>query len=482
MKKVIFALIVFLCIFTVNIQAQTPMYYNLNTGTSSNSFPFNTAGGKAINILFLANEFINPTPIPAGQQITAVYFRTSTAGTRAYTNLHILLAQDSSYTAHTSGVFYPGPYDTVFVKDTSLTSTVDGWMKVQLAHPFVYNPAKSLILFVGHCGATGTGGSVRNSSLTPAVRRVWSVGGCPFAPYASVDGATLNFGVDVEPVPLPAVFYYNYNNGTVNNSFPLNIANGKMSQTVIPANTFINPTPAPFGGITKLHFRIAATYPLGPATYSTFKIMLQHVSSEFVTAGSFITGTWDTVFKRDTITLQAAVNTWLEFTLDHPFTYNPAQPLAISMEHCGATGTTTGYSLCFTTSTGNRRIYSSTTGCPHIYSGVSTNILNTGVSLVTISGVTPVSAEIPKEYKLSQNYPNPFNPVTKISFEIPKTGFVSLRVFDLLGREIKTLVNEVKNAGIYNIDFDGSSFSSGTYLYRLESNGYFETKKMVLIK
>jgi hypothetical protein len=481
MKKVIFALIVFLCIFTLNIQAQTPMYYNLNTGTSSNSFPFNTAGGKAINILFLANEFVNPTPLPTGQRITAVYFRTSTAGTRVYTNLQILLAQDSSYTAHTSGVFYPGPYDTVFVKDTSLTSTIDGWMKVQLAHPFVYNPAKSLILFVGHCGATGTGGSVRNTSLTPAVRRVWSIGGCPFAPYASVDGAMLNFGVDVEPVPVPPVFYYNYNNGTANNMFPLNVPGGKMSQTVVPAGTFNQPNPAPSGNITKLYFRIAATYPLGPATYSTFKIMLQHVASENVTAGSFITGAWDTVYKRDTVTLAAAVNTWLEFNLDHSFAYNPAQPLAISMEQCGATGTTTGYSLCFTAATGNRRIYS-VGGCPYVYSGVSTNIINCGIGLVTVTGVTPISANIPKEYKLLQNYPNPFNPVTKISFEIPKTGFVTLRVFDLLGREIKTLVNEVKNAGSYNVDFDGYSFSSGTYFYRLESNGYFETKKMVLIK
>ena len=482
MKKVIYTLLILTCVFALNLQAQTPMYYNSNTGTSSNSFPFNMSGGKAINILFLANEFINPTPLPPGQQITAVYFRTSTAGTRAYTNLHILLAQDSTFTALTSGTFYPGPYDTVFVKDTSLTSTADGWMKVQLAHPFVYDPTKSLILFVGQCGATGSGGSVRNSSLTPAVRRVWSVGGCPFAPYASVDGATLNFGLDVEPVPLPEVFYYNYNNGTVNNMFPLNVSNGKMSQTVVPANTFINPTPAPYGNITKLHFRIAATYPLGPALYTTFKIMLQHVSSEFVTSGSFITGPWDTVYKRDTVTLQAAVNTWLEFTLDHQFVYNPAQPLAISMEHCGVTGTFSGYSLCFTTATGNRRIYSSTTGCPHVYSGVSTNIINCGISLVVVTGgVTPIT-QIPGEYKLGQNYPNPFNPVTKISFDLPKTGLVSLKVFDVLGKEVATLVNEVKNPGSYTVDFDGASLSSGVYFYRLETNGFVATKKMMLIK
>jgi hypothetical protein len=473
--------VLFLLVFSVCAFAQTPQYYNLNTGTSSNSFPFNTAGGKAINILFLAGDFANPTPLPAGQRITAVYFRTSTAGTRAYTNLHILLAQDSTLTALTSGTFYPGPYDTVFAKDTSLTSTVDGWMKVQLAHPFNYDPAKSLVLFVGHCGATGSGGSVRNSSLTPAVRRVWSVGGCPFAPYASVDGGTLNFGVDVEPVPPPAVFYYNFLNGTVNNSFPLNQAAGKMSQTVVPANTFINPTPAPVGNIVKLHFRIAATYPLGPATYSLFKIMLLHVPSEFVTAGSFITGAWDTVYQRDTVTLAAAVNTWLEFTLDHPFAYNPAQPLAISMEQCGATGTVSGFSLTYSTATGSRRVYS-VGGCPYVYSGVSTNIINCGVSLTVVSGVTPITSKIPNEYKLEQNYPNPFNPVTKINFALPKAGFVSLRVYDMLGREVANLVNENRIAGSHTVDFDGSAFTSGAYFYRLESNGFADTKKMILIK
>lgn len=176
--------------------------------------------------------------------------------------------------------------------------------------------------------------------------------------------------------------YYNFNNGTVSNMFPLNVANGKMSQTVVPAGTFANPTPAPAGNITKLFFRISDLYPLGPATYNTFKIMLLHVSSEFVTAGSFITGNWDTVYARATTpSLQAGVNTWLEFTLDHPFAYNPAEPLAICMEHCGASGTYTGYSLRFSTATGSRRVYSSTSGCPHVYSGVSTNIINVGVDI-----------------------------------------------------------------------------------------------------
>ena len=151
-----------------------PQYYNLNTGTSSNSFPFTVAGGKAVNSLFLAREFNQPTPLPPGQQITTVYLRTSTAGTRTFTNLHILMAQDV-ITTLTTGTFYAGPYDTVYSNASpTLTSTVDGWMGVRLDHPYPYDPTKSLILFVGQCGATGAGMSVRNSTLTD-IRRVWSV-------------------------------------------------------------------------------------------------------------------------------------------------------------------------------------------------------------------------------------------------------------------------------------------------------------------
>lgn len=89
---------------------------------------------------------------------------------------------------------------------------------------------------------------------------------------------------------------------------------------------------------------------------------------------------------------------------------------------------------------------------------------------------------IPNVYSLSQNYPNPFNPVTKINFAIPKQGMVALKIYDILGREVKTLVNEVKSAGEYSIDFNGSEFASGVYFYRLESNGFVDIKKMMLIK
>ncbi len=92
------------------------------------------------------------------------------------------------------------------------------------------------------------------------------------------------------------------------------------------------------------------------------------------------------------------------------------------------------------------------------------------------------NTESPLSFKLSQNYPNPFNPVTKIAYALPKSGLVTLRVYDILGKEVATLVNEVKNAGNYSVDFSASNFTSGVYFYKIETNGFSDIKKMMLIK
>jgi hypothetical protein len=100
----------------------------------------------------------------------------------------------------------------------------------------------------------------------------------------------------------------------------------------------------------------------------------------------------------------------------------------------------------------------------------------------TITGVENNNTGIPNKYALNQNYPNPFNPVTLISYSIPKQSFVKITVYDLLGREIQKLVNEVKIAGTYNVAFDGENLSTGVYYYKLESDGFVDVKKMMLIK
>ncbi len=91
--------------------------------------------------------------------------------------------------------------------------------------------------------------------------------------------------------------------------------------------------------------------------------------------------------------------------------------------------------------------------------------------------------ELPQESQLNQNYPNPFNPTTKISYSIPHSGFVTLKIYDTLGREVQTLVSELQKAGISSLDFDASNFSSGIYFYTLRiGDGFVETKKMLFLK
>jgi len=89
---------------------------------------------------------------------------------------------------------------------------------------------------------------------------------------------------------------------------------------------------------------------------------------------------------------------------------------------------------------------------------------------------------VPKNFELSQNYPNPFNPTTTIEYSIPKDANVSIKIFDVLGKEVATLVNEQRSAGTYIINWNASNFSSGLYFYRITAGEFTDTKKMFLVK
>ncbi len=109
-----------------------------------------------------------------------------------------------------------------------------------------------------------------------------------------------------------------------------------------------------------------------------------------------------------------------------------------------------------------------------IMDGVDTANINTGVE--------PVSA-LPEKFSLLQNYPNPFNPSTVISYRLPKSSEVTIKVFDSLGREVAVLVNrELKSAGYHEVTFDAANLSSGIYFYQLQAGTYIEQRKMILLK
>ena len=96
--------------------------------------------------------------------------------------------------------------------------------------------------------------------------------------------------------------------------------------------------------------------------------------------------------------------------------------------------------------------------------------------------VKEINDLVPVAFELGQNYPNPFNPSTTIKFSVPEAGLVTLRVFNLLGQEVATLLNSEKTAGVYEASFDASALSSGIYFYTLDSKNFTSTKKMVLLK
>jgi hypothetical protein len=100
----------------------------------------------------------------------------------------------------------------------------------------------------------------------------------------------------------------------------------------------------------------------------------------------------------------------------------------------------------------------------------------------TLTDVAQEEETIPTVFKLEQNYPNPFNPSTVIKFAVPEMGNVLIKIYDLLGEEVTSLVNEEMEAGWYRREFNGSGYSSGIYIYRMQAGNYISTKKMILIK
>ncbi|NWF90887.1 MAG: T9SS type A sorting domain-containing protein [Ignavibacteriaceae bacterium] len=118
-----------------------------------------------------------------------------------------------------------------------------------------------------------------------------------------------------------------------------------------------------------------------------------------------------------------------------------------------------------------------------------------------ITSTEEINSEIPTAFELSQNYPNPFNPTTKIKFSVPNVilrqaqddndgtlslsesdQMITLKVYDILGNEVATLVDEYKEAGTYEVEFNANKLSSGTYFYRLTAGDFTETKKLILLK
>jgi len=372
------------------IEAQTPEYYNYeNVGSSLNSFPFGVDGGKSVDWLFLPNEINQPTPPPTGDQIIKIYFfiPAGYTSTRTFTDLVVMMAQDT-ITSLVSAQFYQGEMDTVYYSQNDTLSAVElTWMGIVLDTGFPYDPSKSLILRAGQCGSTGSSVMriLQNALSNTGLRRVWSVGGCPFSPYNGGDFSIVNFGIDLETVPVELISF---------------------SATTDGKNVNLN--------------------------WAT--------ATEINNSGFEIERRYD---KTD----------WLEigFVPGH--------------------GTTT-----------EKQNYS------YIDQNVNAGIYSYRLKQVDFDGTFEYSNEIlvdvtpSLEFTLDQNFPNPFNPNTLIKYSIPKSSQVSLKIFNTLGQEIATLVNEEKQVGTYEVNWNASNLQSGVYFYRLQAGNFVSIKKMILLK
>jgi hypothetical protein len=198
------------------------------------------------------------------------------------------------------------------------------------------------------------------------------------------------------------------------------------------------------------------------------------------------TGNWDStgmslVYSGNVQTMSSPG--WLEINLTTPFSHTAGNNLMISCTRDFQQYITSYPQFAYTsTPTYLSRRNRSDTQYPV---SLTQSFLrgNIQIEYTTATGIEGnLTLGVPNVYTLGQNYPNPFNPSTKINFGIPRSGLVTIKVYDLLGKEIATLINEEKQAGYYDIEFNASHLASGAYFYRIQSNDFVETRRMMLIK
>ena len=266
-------------------------------------------------------------------------------------------------------------------------------------------------------------------------------------------------------------------NGTTSSNYPFTTfwMDGR-TQILYTAAELTAAGIGPNSAITKIGFNVltAATQVM-----SGFNVKFQATSQTSLT-GFVTTGTWFTGFSGS----YAVPGTGPQnITLQNNYIWNGTSNMLI--EICYDNSAYTSYSTVTSTAASGMTwgyYTDNSAGCTMTGGTAQANRPNVCFTFTTGVGVNPIGLEIPKVYSLSQNYPNPFNPTTKINFALPKQGFVTLKIYDVLGREVRTLVNEVKSAGNFTVDFNASEFSSGVYFYKLESNGFSDIKRMMLIK
>ncbi len=263
-------------------------------------------------------------------------------------------------------------------------------------------------------------------------------------------------------------------NGTTSSTHPFYTSYADARQNILFTAAELSAAGLTASYITHLGFNVITR---SSTVMNGFSVKMQNTS---VTSISGFTNSGWTNCYSGTYTVP---NTgWQDIALTQPFAWNGTSNLLIEICFDNSSSGTTSTVNSTSISNMNRVGYSSSlSGCT--ISTAYSRTYRPNIRITSGSAVGIVNNnEIPVTYSLSQNYPNPFNPVTSINYAIPKQSLVSLKIYDILGREITTLVNEVKNPGYYTVDFNASNFGSGVYFYKITSNDFTDIKRMILIK
>jgi hypothetical protein len=267
--------------------------------------------------------------------------------------------------------------------------------------------------------------------------------------------------------------------GTAQLDYPFSTLYSDSRTDMLYTSSEINSVGGVPGYIMKLGFDFTS---VSSQAMNGFKIKIQNTTNSTISA--FTSAGWTLCYDG----AYTAPGTGLRYiNLTTPFYYDGTSNLLV--EICYNNTGPSVHSLVKGTSASGRVAHQHANlatgdGCTELTMPSSLLMLPNICFYIALSpiGIGNIGGEVPSEYSLSQNYPNPFNPVTRINFAIPKQCFVTLRIYDMLGREVGTLVNEVKAPGNYAVDFSAPELSSGVYFYRLNSGGFSDIKKFVLLK
>jgi hypothetical protein len=224
---------------------------------------------------------------------------------------------------------------------------------------------------------------------------------------------------------------------------------------------------------------------MGGQTMNSFRVRMKNTTDSTLSAFDNTTTGWVTCYTNSAY-LPASTG-WQGYVFSTPFPYSISYNLLV--EVCFDNSSYSTSTKVNSSATNNQKTFcmfqDNGAGCSSAtLSNTVTNPTRPNIQLTMnlAMGTGNNTYGTPKEFALYQNYPNPFNPVTKIRYELPISGFATLKVYDMLGKEVATIVNEDKKAGRYIVDFDGTNLASGVYFFKFQVANFVQTRKMILLK